>query len=90
MLTWWRAPGFCFLCGGSRYREQSFNQMINKACCSLLFIASVAIVIPTSALRFYGPEQCSDTVLRNLSHAIAILLVLLCAPSPHYLARYLQ
>ena len=55
--------------------------MINKACCSMLFIASIAIIIPTSALQFYGPERFSDTVLRNLSHAIAILLILLCAPA---------
>ncbi|BDA44139.1 Ca(2+)/H(+) antiporter [Coccomyxa sp. Obi] len=69
--------GFCFLCGGSKYKQQSFNLMVNKACCSLLFIASVAIVIPTSALSFYGPERITNDTLRNLSHAIAILLILL-------------
>ncbi|KAK9915517.1 hypothetical protein WJX75_000169 [Coccomyxa subellipsoidea] len=69
--------GFCFLCGGSKYKQQSFNMMVNKACCSLLFIASVAIVIPTSALSFFGPQRVTDDTLRNLSHAIAILLILL-------------
>ncbi|CAL8470121.1 g9663 [Coccomyxa elongata] len=69
--------GFCFLCGGSKYKQQSFNLMVNKACCSLLFIASVAIVIPTSALSFYGPQRITNDTLYNLSHAIAILLIIL-------------
>ena len=56
--------------------------MVNKACCSLLFIASMAIVIPTSALQFYGPQVVNPTALANLSHAIAILLILLCAALP--------
>lgn len=53
--------------------------MINKACCSLLFIASIAIIIPTAALQFYGKVAVNDTMLANLSHGIAILLILLCA-----------
>ncbi len=73
---YWLA-GFCFLCGGSKYKQQSFNLMVNKACCSLLFIASVAIVIPTSALSFYGPQRITNDTLHNLSHAIAILLIFL-------------
>jgi hypothetical protein len=51
--------------------------MVNKACCSLLMIASVAIVIPTSAERFYGKDRVDHGTLTNLSHAIAILLIIL-------------
>jgi hypothetical protein len=58
--------------------------MVNKACCSLLFIASVAIVIPTAALSLYGTERVTNGVLSNLSHAIAILLILLCVHSNLY------
>lgn len=69
--------GFCFLCGGTRYLTQSFNLMVNKACCSLLMIASVAIVIPTSAKSFYGQDRVDHDTLANLSHAIAALLIIL-------------
>lgn len=69
--------GFCFLCGGTRYLTQSFNLMVNKACCSMLMIASVAIVIPTSARAFYGEDRVDTGTLTNLSHAIAILLIIL-------------
>ncbi len=31
--------GCCFLFGGTRFKEQSFSMMVNKACCSLLFMA---------------------------------------------------
>jgi Ca2+:H+ antiporter len=79
--------GCCFLFGGSRYLEQSFSLMINKACCSLLFIASIAIIIPTAALQFYGAQAVNGTTLANLSHAIAILLILLCALPPATLSR---
>ena len=63
--------------------------MVNKACCSLLFIASIAIVIPTAALQFYGAQAVNQSTLANLSHAIAILLILLCAPRPPFIALYL-
>ncbi len=51
--------------------------MVNKACCSLLMIASVAIVIPTSAKSFYGQDRVDHDTLANLSHAIAALLIIL-------------
>ncbi len=71
------SAGFCFLCGGTRYLTQSFNLMVNKACCSLLMIASVAIVIPTSARALYGEDRVDHQTLENVSHAIAILLIIL-------------
>lgn len=50
--------------------------MINKACCSLLFLTCIALSIPTAAHSLYGKDQMTDTAVENMSHATSILLVL--------------
>lgn len=42
--------GFCFFLGGIKYKTQKFSIMVNKAGCSLLFLACIALSIPTGAL----------------------------------------
>ena len=71
--------GCCFLVGGARYKTQSFSVAINKASCSLLFLAAIALVIPTAACSslagvvnlgaIRGPSlaQCGAVKLRCLS-----------------------
>ena len=39
--------GSCFLVGGIIHKEQRFNPMASVANLSLLFLASLALVIPT-------------------------------------------
>ncbi|KAK9819368.1 hypothetical protein WJX81_004642 [Elliptochloris bilobata] len=65
--------GCCFLFGGTRFKEQSFNMMVNKACCSLLFMACIALTIPTAAAYMYSGTVGAKP-LANLSHATAIIL----------------
>lgn len=67
----------CFFCGGARYKEQSFSTMINKACCSLLFLSCIALIIPTAAHHLYGSEQVDTRTVQNMSHGTAVLLVIL-------------
>ena len=50
--------------------------MINKACCSLLFLTCIALSIPTAAHSLYGTEQMTDAAVKNMSHGTAIVLVL--------------
>lgn len=69
--------GCCFLFGGLRHKIQLFNALANKVSSSLLFLASIAIIIPTSAKTVYGEAAITPSVLRNLSHAIAIALIVL-------------
>jgi hypothetical protein len=69
--------GCCFLFGGIKHKIQLFNALANKVSSSLLFLASIAIIIPTSAKTVYGEAAITPTVLRNLSHAIAIALIIL-------------
>ena len=66
----------CFFCGGARFKEQTFSTMLNKACCSLLFLTCIALSIPTAARYLYGEDHMPTSALRNLSHGTAILLVL--------------
>jgi Ca2+:H+ antiporter len=64
--------GTCFLLGGAKYKQQTFNTMVNKASASLLFLASIAIVIPS-----IGPQLTADISpedVRRISHGTAILL----------------
>ena len=39
--------GFCFFLGGIKYKTQKFSIMVNKAGCSLLFLACIGLSIPT-------------------------------------------
>ncbi|KAK9852807.1 hypothetical protein WJX84_009290 [Apatococcus fuscideae] len=71
--------GFCFLCGGSKYKQQQFNLLANKACCSMLFMACIALSIPVSSQFMYGKEMADDTTVAHLSHGTAILLIIVYA-----------
>lgn len=69
--------GCCFLFGGLKHKDQSFNAAGNKAANSLLFLACISIVTPTMASVIYGPTVMTPKALKLLSHAIALLLVFL-------------
>ena len=69
--------GCCFLVGGTRYKTQSFSVAINKASCSLLFLAAIALVIPTAAPALYSTDNLSEQAVITLSHTTAIILILL-------------
>ncbi len=68
--------GCCFLIGGIKYPTQKFSATVNKASCSLLFLACIAIVIPTAAPALYATTVLDDTAVYNISHSTAIILVL--------------
>ncbi|DBA98929.1 TPA: hypothetical protein ACH3X1_014674 [Trebouxia sp. C0004] len=68
--------GCCFLIGGYKYPTQKFSATVNKASCSLLFLACIAIVIPTAAPALYSTAVLDDTAVYNISHSTAIILVL--------------
>lgn len=79
------AAGCCFLLGGAKHKHQTFNTMLNKACCSLLLLACIGLVIPTAAKRFFPVHGGNDIVpavnpemtehaVANMSHATALIL----------------
>ncbi|KAI3431863.1 hypothetical protein D9Q98_010614 [Chlorella vulgaris] len=67
--------GTCFLVGGMKYKEQRFSTLPNKMASSLLFLACIGIMIPSTARVVYGRHVMTKSVLLHLSRAIAIILV---------------
>eukprot|EP01025_Chloroclados_australasicus_P065646 TRINITY_DN8943_c0_g3_i1.p1 TRINITY_DN8943_c0_g3~~TRINITY_DN8943_c0_g3_i1.p1 ORF type:complete len:601 (-),score=50.05 TRINITY_DN8943_c0_g3_i1:230-2032(-) len=71
--------GCCFLFGGVYYRQQSFNQVANKVCNTLLFLSVIALVVP-SALTFAQSDPDSSyehfEILR-ISRVTAVMLAAL-------------
>ena len=69
--------GFCYLVGGVIYAEQRFSTLANKAFCSLLFMACIALLIPTSVSIFYDDRTLPPDSVLALSRATAVVMLLL-------------
>ena len=67
--------GCCFLFGGLYFPEQSFNPQANKASCSLLFLAAIAITVPTAATMLF-PSGLSTDAMLHISHGTCIMLII--------------
>ena len=68
--------GSCFFLGGIRYKEQTFNATANKASASLLFLAAIALTIPSAGLHLYPAGVLSDSEVMTTSYTTAIILAL--------------
>ncbi|KAI9017991.1 Sodium/calcium exchanger protein-domain-containing protein [Phycomyces nitens] len=72
--------GMCFIAGGVRFKEQSFNVTVAQTSASLLFIAVSSLVIPAA---FYSSSRDSlspfdlNRVILNISRATAIILLII-------------
>lgn len=69
--------GFCYLVGGLIYAEQRFSTLANKAFCSLLFMACIALLIPTTVSIFYDKTIMPPESVLALSRATAVVMLLL-------------
>lgn len=69
--------GCCFLFGGIRYRTQNFNELAITACSSLLFLASIALMIPTVASRLVVDSDAPKNWILDISRGTAIILLIL-------------
>lgn len=67
--------GTSFFVGGLKYKEQRFSTMANKVSSSLLFLACIGIMIPSTGRIVYGKHVISKGVMTKLSHVIAIVLL---------------
>ena len=65
----------CFFFGGLTHKQQRFSTLANKMAASLLFLAAVGLIIPSTAKIIYGGTVMSPEVLTNLSHAISLTLM---------------
>jgi hypothetical protein len=43
--------------------------------CALLFLACIAVSLPTAGKVFYSRDQLSDGAILHVSHGIAIILI---------------
>ncbi|KAI2620613.1 Calcium/proton exchanger [Hypoxylon sp. NC1633] len=75
--------GMCFFCGGVNRREQFFNTTVAQTAASLLALAVGSLIVPTVFAHtddFYaGSIQLSPGAVPNLSHGVAIILLIVYA-----------
>jgi Ca2+:H+ antiporter len=70
------ALGVSFFVGGLKYHTQSFNPVSSRVYSSMMFIAVISMVVPSSFSRFF---DSSDVVIREeqlLNVGLAIVLLL--------------
>lgn len=70
--------GCCFIAGGIRYHQQSFNSTVASTMSSLMAVSSASLIIPATlyaALAKSAESSAKDNIL-ILSHGTAIILLL--------------
>ncbi|KAI1142007.1 Calcium/proton exchanger [Hypoxylon sp. FL0543] len=75
--------GMCFFCGGINRREQFFNTTVAQTAASLLALAVGSLIVPTVFAHtddlYQGEIQLSPTAVPDLSHGVAIILLIVYA-----------
>ncbi|OOQ88270.1 Vacuolar calcium ion transporter [Penicillium brasilianum] len=70
--------GCCFLVGGLRHREQSFNSTVASTMSSLMAVASASLIIPATLwAALSNSEQSARDNILILSHGTAIILLVI-------------
>lgn len=70
--------GCCFLVGGLRHREQSFNSTVASTMSSLMAVASASLIIPaTLYAALSNSEQSAHDNVLILSHGTSIILLII-------------
>lgn len=69
--------GCCFIAGGIRYHEQTFNSTVASTMSSLMAVSSASLIIPAALYAALAKSQTSseDNIL-VLSHGTSIILLL--------------
>lgn len=72
--------GCCFLAGGIKYPEQSFNETVASTMSSLMAVSSASLIIPATLYAAMRGTAASDDKEGNiliLSHGTAIILLII-------------
>ena len=70
--------GCCFIAGGLKYKEQTFNSTVASTMSSLMIISTVSLIIPTTlyaTLKDNTEKGNTNTNILILSHGTAIILL---------------
>ena len=69
------ALGVAFLLGGLRYHDQKFNPLAARAYSTMMFLASVSLIVPSAFSRYFAPtEVIRQEKLLNVGIAVLLLL----------------
>lgn len=70
--------GCCFLVGGIRHREQSFNSTVASTMSSLMAVASASLIIPATLYAALSQsKQSAQANILILSHGTSIILLII-------------
>lgn len=69
------ALGLSFLLGGIRYHDQHFNPLAARAYSSMMLLAAMSMIVPSTFSRYFAPEGIvRQEQLLNIGIAILLLL----------------
>lgn len=69
--------GCCFIAGGIKYREQSFNSTVASTMSSLLAVATASLIIPATLYSVMNESSHQDAKIDILSHGTSIILLII-------------
>jgi Ca2+:H+ antiporter len=69
--------GCCFIVGGLRYHEQSFNVTITQAMSSMMFMATSALILPAAFQATQPTSKHTDVEILQLSRGTAVVLLII-------------
>jgi len=71
--------GCCMLFGGMYYKTQTFNEIGNRTCASLLFLSVIGIILPTAAkhlIEDMPPAEKAEMIVGISRVSAAVLLII--------------
>ena len=69
--------GCCFIAGGIKYREQTFNSTVASTMSSLMTVASASLIIPATLYAVMTNDSGSDDNIMVLSRGTSIILLII-------------
>ncbi|CDH56696.1 calcium proton exchanger [Lichtheimia corymbifera JMRC:FSU:9682] len=72
--------GMCFWFGGIRYQEQVFNQIVAQTSSSLLFIATISLLLPAAFYASVGKTESEEQLTQDILHisrATSVILLVI-------------
>lgn len=72
--------GCCFLAGGVRYKEQTFNGTVASTMSSLMAVSTASLIIPATlyaVMKQSNADIDKDQNIEILSHGTAVILLIL-------------
>jgi Ca2+:H+ antiporter len=69
--------GCCFLIGGARYDEQTFNDVVAQAMSSLMFVATGSLILPAAFQAALPHDKKTEAQILALSRGTAIVLLVI-------------